>query len=92
MGTAKRVTTPTEVAENLSEMVNHPLHYGGDTLYEVIKVLEAWLTPDEFVGWLKGTIIKYQARAGKKGAPLRDCEKAAWYATYLAEYMNRKPK
>jgi hypothetical protein len=31
-----------------SDDVNHPNHYGGDTTYEVIKVLRAWLTPDEF--------------------------------------------
>ena len=24
------------------EQINHPVHYGGDTVYEVIKVIEAW--------------------------------------------------
>jgi hypothetical protein len=33
----------------------------------VIKVLESWLTPEEFVGFLKGNVIKYQARAQEEG-------------------------
>ena len=48
----------------MDEAVDHPAHYGGkDNPYEVIKVLEAWLTPEEFAGFLKGNVIKYQARA-----------------------------
>jgi len=26
----------------MPESVNHPPHYGGDTTYEAIKVIEAW--------------------------------------------------
>lgn len=70
------------------EEVNHPAHYGGDTTYEVIKVLENWLTTDEFVGFLKGNVIKYQARARAKGGA-KDYEKAAWYNNYLTDYMKR---
>jgi hypothetical protein len=30
------------------EKVHHPLHYGGaDNPYEVIKVLQHWLTPEQ---------------------------------------------
>ena len=29
------------------EMVNHPSHYGGDTTYECIKVLKAWMSKEE---------------------------------------------
>jgi hypothetical protein len=75
----------------VSEMpdhVNHPAHYGGDTPYEVIKVLEAWLSPAEFVGFLKGNVIKYQARANKKAGP-QDYAKAAWYAKRLADFSER---
>lgn len=75
----------------MSEMpnhVNHPAHYGGDTPYEVIKVLEAWLSPSEFTGFLKGNVIKYQARATKK-AGAQDYAKAAWYAERLAEFSER---
>ena len=43
------------------EMVNHPDHYGGDTVYEAIKVIEAWN-----LGFCLGSCLKYISRAGKK--------------------------
>lgn len=58
------------------EKVNHPLHYGGDTTYEVIKVLEAWGLDKSFC---LGNTVKYIARAGKKGNTIEDLEKALWY-------------
>ncbi len=70
-------------------MVDHPAHYGGpDNPYEVIRVLDAWLTREEFIGALKFNIIKYQARANKK-AGAQDYDKAAWYANYLADFLKR---
>ena len=76
------------------EKVNHPQHYGGDTTYEVIKVLKAWLTPEEYIGFLKGNVIKYDARSAKKGSMLEDVRKAQWYqnelAVALAEFCKEK--
>jgi Protein of unknwon function (DUF3310) len=56
--------------------INHPSHYGGDTTYEAIKVIEAW-----GLGFCLGNAVKYICRAGKKDAAseLQDLEKAAWY-------------
>jgi hypothetical protein len=77
-------TAPT--SSQIENQVDHPAHYGGgDNQYEVIKVLEAWLSPAEFVGFCKGNVIKYLARADKKGGPT-DYEKAAWYAQRLSDY------
>jgi Protein of unknwon function (DUF3310) len=65
----------------MTEEVNHPQHYGGDTEYEVIKVLRAWnLEGAKWFCW--GNTIKYLARAEKKGN-FKDYEKADWYATEL---------
>lgn len=65
------------------ESVNHPAHYGGDTTYEVIKVLEEWNITDFCIG----NTIKLLARMGKKtegtNADLIELRKAAWY-------LNRK--
>lgn len=60
------------------ELVNHPAHYGGDTVYETIKVIEAWK-----LGFCDGNAVKYIARAGKKdpAQEITDLEKAAWYLT-----------
>ena len=56
------------------ETVDHPLHYGGDTVYETIKVIEAW-----DLNFSLGCVVKYVSRAGKKGDALEDLEKARWY-------------
>lgn len=63
------------VSEN-SEAVSHPSHYGGDTTYEAIKVIEAW-----GLGFHLGNVVKYISRAGKKDQTkeLEDLEKASWY-------------
>lgn len=60
----------------LGEAVNHPAHYGGDTVYEACKVIEAW-----GLGWHLGTAVKYICRAGKKDPEKEkeDLEKAIWY-------------
>lgn len=56
------------------EAVDHPAHYGGDTVYEAIKVIEAWE-----LGFCLGNTVKYISRAGKKGSAIEDLKKAAWY-------------
>ena len=72
------------------EAVNHPQHYGGaDNPYEVIKVLRAWLTPEEYIGALKFNVIKYEARARDKNE-LEDYEKAKWYQDELVRFMKER--
>lgn len=56
------------------EKINHPNHYGGNTTYETIKVIETW-----GLGFLLGNAIKYISRADKKGNRLEDLKKAKWY-------------
>lgn len=56
------------------ETVHHPAHYGGDTPYEAIKVIEAW-----GLGFHLGNAVKYIARAGRKGDIAEDLLKARWY-------------
>jgi hypothetical protein len=81
-----------ETAFKEKEQVNHPDHYGGeDNPYEVIKVLRAWSTNDEFYGWLKLTILKYLGRLDAKGSREVDLDKALWYMNYLKEWL-KEPK
>ena len=65
-----------------NEKINHPPHYGGDTTYEVIKVIEAWQ-----LGFCLGNAVKYIARAGKKDQTreVEDLKKAAWYLQRLIQ-------
>lgn len=76
--------------------VDHPAHYGGeDDMYEVIKVLRAW-DLEGARGFCWGNVIKYEARAHKKGHAVEDVMKAEWYATELvsieAELAGQKMK
>ena len=57
-----------------NEAVNHPQHYGGDTPYEAIKVIEAWE-----LDFCLGNTVKYISRAGKKDNIVQDLKKAKWY-------------
>lgn len=63
--------------------VNHPSHYGGDTVYEVIKVIEAWS-----LNFNLGNSVKYIARADHKNNKLTDLKKAAWYLNREIENLD----
>ena len=65
--------------------VDHPSHYGGDTTYEAIKVIEAWE-----LDFNLGNVIKYIARCGKKDAPLQELQKALWYLDREVERLKEK--
>jgi hypothetical protein len=74
-----------EAPDELEE-VDHPDHYGGgDNPYEAIKVIQHTLTPEEFRGFIKGNVLKYTMRAGKKaGTPgVKDMAKAEWCLNFL---------
>ena len=72
--------------------IDHPVHSGGeDNVYETIKVLEAWMTRDEMIGFCKGNALKYLSRHREKGG-LSDLEKSAWYSRYMVEYLKASEK
>lgn len=48
-------------------------------------LMEAVLTPEEFVGFLKGNAVKYSLRAGRKPGADDDAEKARHYMQKLRE-------
>ena len=52
-------------------------------------VMEAILTREEFIGYLKGNVIKYAMRQGKK-ADSDDSGKALHYKQKLEEVLNAK--
>ena len=49
------------------------------------EVMELVLTEEEFVGFLKGNIVKYAMREGKKDGANNDTEKARHYKAKLLE-------
>jgi hypothetical protein len=60
---------------------------GGDHYMELAvqpwKAMESWMSEAEFAGFLRGNVIKYLSRAGKKGDELQDLKKALHYLEKL---------
>lgn len=59
-------------------------HYKKLGAYQPWEVLRAWMTPEEFRGYMKGTAIAYLAREQDKGADL-DVKKAVHTLQGLVE-------
>lgn len=51
--------------------------------------MQAWMTHEQFVGFLRGNVIKYIARAERKGG-LEDYRKAMHYLEKLAEVIEKE--
>lgn len=73
---------PTEPARS-HDMVDNPAHYTSGSI-ECIDYMQDVLSADEFRGYLRGQVIKYQHRLMAKGNPAQDAAKLAWYANRLA--------
>ena len=68
----------------------NPPHYKNKTI-ETIEVIKSQMTEAEFVGYLKGSILKYTCRMGFKVPTLEgareDAGKAHWYVEYLLKTL-----
>ena len=83
----KRVDGGTVAIHNKTDPVNHPSHYKQGGL-ETIDIMQALLPHEQFIGYLKGNIIKYRERAEHKGNAEQDYAKAKWYYDKLMEVSN----
>lgn len=86
--TSKKPLTEKPKSYLNSDLVTNPVHYlGSHKNIECIDAIQESMSLDEFKGYLKGTIIKYLWRAGKKetSSTIVDLEKAHWFLTYLLE-------
>ena len=63
------------------EPVNHYMAGG----LEVIDILKAKMSPEEFRGFLRGNALKYLFRYDHKGTAAQDLHKARTYLDWLAE-------
>lgn len=76
------IKTPAE------DKVNHPAHYTQGTV-ECIDALEASMTYEEFIGYLKGCQMKYVWRYRLKGG-VEDLKKARWYLDRLIKKLEER--
>ena len=77
---------------NEDDLVNNPPHYTQGI--ETIKIIRAKLTDEEYRGYLKGTIMKYDTRIGLKGTEqdaINDAGKLSWFANKLKEFYEDTP-
>lgn len=68
-------------------------HYASMVGLEPIELMQLVLSYDEFIGFLKGNIIKYTMRAGKKQgeAAEKDAAKAKRYTEWLVKLGYKMP-
>jgi hypothetical protein len=72
--------------EREEEAITSPAHYKVCEGLDVVDMIRAVLTPEQFSGYCLGNVIKYRMRAGKKTmSPMEDLGKAHVYETWLAE-------
>lgn len=64
------------------DIVERPQHYAEKDI-ECIDAIRAQLTEEEWRGFLRGQVAKYNWRLGRKDAPAQDAGKLRWYATWL---------
>lgn len=62
--------------------VNSPSHYASGGV-ECIEAIKASMTPEAYLGYLKGNVQKYLWRYEKKVNPVEDLKKAQWYLARL---------
>ncbi|MEO1222219.1 MAG: DUF3310 domain-containing protein, partial [Pseudomonadota bacterium] len=74
----------------MSDQVNSPSHYNQGEI-ECVDAIEVALGPEQFIGWLRGNVIKYQWRLGRKDAAAQDAAKARWYADRLVIACEKYP-
>ena len=68
----------------MSDLINNPEHYNTGSI-ECIEAIEASMTPEEFKGYLKGSVMKYLWRYQNKNTPPQDLEKCLWFLKRLLE-------
>jgi len=54
---------------------------------ETLDIIKAKLTPEEYLGYIRGNLLKYSCRLRHKGDPERDAEKVTYYAVELLEAL-----
>ena len=75
--------TNDELKHRVNDKVNNPSHYSDSTI-ECIDAMEAMMTPEQFIGYLRGNVAKYLWRYDKKNG-IEDLQKSEWYLKKLIE-------
>ena len=69
------------------EKSEEPVYYNSNGLSPNGAFEQGLISNEEFIGFIKGNIIKYVVRCGKKGNPIEDIDKAIDYLHLLKKIM-----
>lgn len=79
-----------EAADDVAESSARAKQIGGDhysrKLVQPWDAMQAWMSPEQFEGYLRGNVIKYMARYPDKDG-LKDVRKAGHYLERLIEHL-----
>ena len=70
------------------DMVNSPSHYTQGSI-ECIDAMQAMLSEEEFIGFLRGNSFKYRWRMRDKRQAVQDLRKAQWYEKRLKDMFEK---
>lgn len=79
--------TYAEIEQVRQDAINNPTHYTNGNI-ECLDAMQAMLSPDEFIGFLRGNIFKYQWRYKLKNG-VEDLKKAQFYQNKLIELESK---
>lgn len=65
-------------------------HYNAAGDFQPIEVMQASMPPEQFIGFLRGNVIKYTMRAGRKDDMRREIDKVIQYATWWRQAVDGK--
>ena len=69
------------------EKSEEPVYYNSNGLSPNQAFEQGLISNEEFIGFIKGNVIKYVVRCGKKGNPIDDINKAISYLQLLKKIM-----
>ena len=70
------------------EKSEEPVYYNSNGLSPNKAFEQGLISNEEFIGFIKGNVIKYVVRCGKKGNPIDDINKAISYLQLLKKIMS----
>ena len=70
------------------EKSEEPFYYNSNGLSPNQAFEQGLISNEEFIGFIKGNVIKYVVRCGKKGDPIDDINKAISYLQLLKKIMS----
>ena len=98
----KKLNEQQDIINELQSIINHcerktesgkkmkseePVYYNSNGLSPNRAFEQGLISNEEFIGFIKGNIIKYVVRCGKKGNPIEDIDKAISYLQLLKKIM-----